>query len=74
MQCLLVLLGLDEILKGEMKYRDWPQLENTRGYPVTSEYPNVEESVMKAWKDVCNVLLKKIIGCREECAAIAVPF
>lgn len=72
MQCLLVLLGLDVFLKGEMKYRDWPQLENTRGYPVTSEYPNAEESVM-TWKDGCNVLLKKIIGCRRECA-IAVPF
>lgn len=55
-------------LKGEIKYRDWPQLENTHGYPVTSEYPNVEENVV-TWKDVHNILLEKIIGCRRECVS-----
>lgn len=59
-------------LKGEMKYGYWLPSENTHGYPVTSEYHNVEENLMM-WKDVHNILLKKIIGCRRECA-IAISF
>lgn len=59
-------------LTGEMKYRDWLQLGNTHGYPVTSECRNVEENLM-VWKDVHNILLRKIIGCRKECA-IAILF
>lgn len=54
------------VLGGEMKYRRLDSIGEYHGHPVTSEYDNVEESLM-TWKDAHNILLKKIIGYRRGC-------
>jgi hypothetical protein len=59
-------------LEGEMKYGDWPPLENAHGHPFSSENHKAVENLM-TWNDVHSVLLKRIVGYRRECA-IATTF
>lgn len=35
-----------KFLEGELKHDNWPQLERIHGYPISSDYQNVDEDVM----------------------------